>query len=237
MKAIRFAAAMLAATCIAGAAHAATITQQYKAFSHTVGAQATPEHSVYFAGGHNPAGSSGPKNNHFLFENAMPGNGVFTQFDDGTATLTGNVKNAGGDEYALNLFMEATGTPASLKLPPVPAGQSIDTSAWTFYSISTSIDSTLTYLGAGSLASFKLTEMDMTKAVQVGVGANDKNWDLLGLSTWINFTDLACTGNCQPSYGGDINITLAAVPLPASLPLVLLGLGGLGYAARRRQTA
>lgn len=32
-------------------------------------------------------------------------------------------------------------------------------------------------------------------------------------------------------------LSLAAVPLPASLPLVLLGLGGLGYAARRRQIA
>lgn len=72
MKAIRFAAAMLAATCIAGAAYAATIRLQYKAFSHTVGAQATPEYSVYFACVHNPQGTSGPKNINFLFENAMP---------------------------------------------------------------------------------------------------------------------------------------------------------------------
>jgi hypothetical protein len=47
----------------------------------------------------------------------------------------------------------------------------------------------------------------------------------------------AATG-ISDSYGGSLdNVRLNAVPLPAALPLMLSGLGALGFAARRRKNS
>lgn len=237
MQHTRFASVLAAALLLAGTASAATVTSSYSVNSH---ASSAP-HSVWFSGG-NPAGATGPGQNRFLFENSTLGEGSLVQFDDATARMTGEVANAAGQTYRLDLYLEETADPGAYK-PGDPASLGIDVSTWTFYSISSSIMSTLTYLGADGLDSFRLSEKAPHLAVQFGVGANDKNWDKLGLSTWLYFDEISCDGAlghsdaCDTRYSGDINVLLAEAPLPASVLLMLAGLGGLGIARHRRKAA
>ena len=247
MTRFRFAVALAASLLCAGAAHAATMTNQFQAFSHFENndPNMVPEHSVWFAGGNSPHNAGG---NHFLFENGSPGFGLFTTFDDATATLTGEVVNGAGTSYTLSLFLEEVADPGAYKPGPQKIiDEGIDTNSWTFYKIRDGASdpmSTLIYNGAaGNIDSFEIKQRGMPLQVQVGVGANDKNWNLFGLSTWIKFHEISCNGAyghvdaCGKTYDGDINILLAPVPLPASLSFALLGLGGLGLAARRRRRA
>lgn len=57
--------------------------------------------------------------------------------------------------------------------------------------------------------------------------------NLIGFSGISSFT-LSCATSCQATVD-DITFTPAAVPLPASLPLLALGLGVLGIRARRKK--
>lgn len=231
--------AVLAAACLmVGGASASTVTDSYYVTSHGKGSS---PHSVWFSGG-NPAGATGANKNQFLFENGTGGSGSFLQMSDGTAKLFGEVANADGQAYQLDLYLEETTDPGQYK-PSDPAAAGIDVSLWTFYSISTSVMSTLTYLGADGLDSFALTEKAPHLAVQYGIGANDKDYTKLGLSTWIYFTEISCGGAfgqqdaCDTTYSGDINVLMATAPLPASVLLMLAGFGGLGVARYRRKAA
>ena len=77
---------------------------------------------------------------------------------------------------------------------------------------------------------------------QLGEGANGKNLNL-GFSGWLGYhpADLGL----QDAYDqqeyfsgiGDINIDLEAIPEPVTATLTFMGLGALGLATRRRQSA
>ncbi len=226
----------IAAAAIIGlastAAHAATT---YTATSHYQNGQ--PEHSAWF--GSSPQGASGSKSNHFLFENTVGGEDAFGLFtvDGNKATLTGTVRNAAMQGFDLVLELIEVADPGNYKKV---SGSNPDTSQWKFYDFTRA---QLISKTAG-LASFYLEMRGAGLKVQVGVGANDKDASLLGLSTWFTAHEAGCKGdNCQ-SYNGDINIVLepgggpGVVPLPASVLLLPAALGMMGAAggiARRRR--
>ncbi len=214
------------------AAQAATI---YTATSHYE--NGSPEHSAWFESG--PQGATGSKSNHFLFENTLAGEDAFGTFkiDGTTAKLTGTVRNAALQGFDLILDLVEVADPGSYKKV---AGSNPDTSQWKFYDFS---NAQLISKSAG-IASFYLEMRGPGLKVQYGIGANDKDANLLGLSTWYTAREMGCQGdNCQ-SYHGDINIVLESgggagvVPLPASallLPAALGLLGAAGGIARRRR--
>lgn len=221
---------------VAGSAASAST---YQATSHLV--NDTPEHSLWFSGGTNPVGTAGPKGNHFNFELGEDGFGLF-ETSSTTASLIGTLSNAAGQTFQLMLHLvKFTGT-AGYKNP---FGK--DVSTWDLYDLDTSKDNALMYMGDfiggddGDLQSFDISLRGSTSdgplKGQFGVGANDKDANLLGFSTWITLTDQNsnCSRNC--SYDGDINVVLAAVPLPATALLLFGALGGLGVASRRRRKA
>ena len=225
MKSLLVAAAMAAAAFGPTAVSAATATAEYVATSHLEGNPQHPEHTVWFSGGSNPAGATGYNANHFLFENGSLGFGSFTQYDDGTASLTGEVANDDGQSFVLEMnLMEVVWAGAS----KIVSGAS--TADWIYYVLDPNKSSTL----IGALGSFDISLYGTQYVAQFGTGANDKNANLLGFSSWINLTDSNCSSNCV-NYKGDINILLEPIPLPPSFAMLIAGLGGVGFVARRRR--
>lgn len=242
MTILRTAALAAAAAIVGFSANAATVLETFRVNSHFEAndASETPEHSLWFSGSDNPDGTVGPKGNHFLFENASPGFGLFTIFDDNTATVTGNLANAAGQTFAMTLNLIGSTNPGTHKVVG-----SADPNTWDYYVIDTADgnESTLTYVGDnigpddGDLDNFEITLRGAPLEVQVGIGANDKNELLFGLSTWIYLTETTCDGindRCT-RYSGDINVLLEPIPLPPSMALMVAGLGGIGLMARRRR--
>lgn len=197
----------------------------YDAFSHLEGNPPAPEHSVWFGSG--PAGATGNKPNHFLFENSAAGKGKF-EVNGAMATLTGIVRNAAGEGFELALHLIETVDPGTYKNP-----FNADTNTWTFYDFDPQKTSILSSLSA-NLKSYVISLRGAPLAVQFGIEANDKNAGLLGLSTWVTFTEANCQERCD-KRDGDINILLAPVPLPATVVLLPVALGLMGAVGRRRR--
>lgn len=228
-------AVVTAIAAFGSAASATPVAANYDAFSHLEGNPLAPEHSLWFSGNNNPAGTTGDKRNHFLFENSADGKGLFS-VSGMAASLTGIVRNAAGQGFEIMLnLIEATD-------PGVYKGANLgDESSWTFYRLDPHNSSMLNSLTAG-IASFDISlrgEVNgMPLAAQFGVGANDKNAGLLGFSTWVSLTEKNCgpLAQCE-SYDGDINILLetAAVPVPASIALLPTALGLFGFFGWRRR--
>lgn len=209
----------------------------YTATSHYENGQ--PEHSLWF--GSKPQGASGSKANHFTFENTLAGEDAFGRFavNGNKATLTGTVRNAAMQGFDLVLDMTEVGDPGKYKKV---GGSNPDTSKWKFYDLTRAL---LISKTAG-IADFYLEMRGPGLKVQYGVGANDKDANLLGLSTWFTAREDGCQGTTCQSYYGDINIVLepggdaGVVPLPASvllLPAALGMLGAAGRITRRRRRA
>ena len=241
-------AAGLAVASVTGAL--ATTTTTYDAMSNM--REGAGNHSLWFSGNKNPLGAMGDKDvagkqpNHFKFEPNGPG--TFT-VSGMTANLTGLLSNFNGQTFEIDLHLvEYTGTNVADK------GASLNTlgTPWTYYDLSTTTQSTLNYVantGGGPLQSFVFSGLRGGSGgkpfrVQVGNGANDKDKDKFGLSTWFTLTDSSGTCTVSCSYAGDINIVLSErvssppeVPLPASALLLLGALAGTGFAARRRRQA
>ncbi len=231
--------ALLAAAAVVGFTCSPAFATTYDALSHVE--NGSPEHSVWFSprnyGVKNPlVGASGDKKNHFLFENAPAGAGTF-EVDEDTATLTGIVKNAAGDAFELALDFVLSGPADRVKNP-----DNVDTSDWSFYDLAVG---TLTSLTDG-IASFDVELRGNGLKAQLGVGANDKDADLFGFSTWITLNEQNCTSDDCQQYTGDINIVLeendgsgggvSPVPLPAAGWLLIGAVGGLGALKRRRKS-
>lgn len=121
---------------------------------------------------------------------------------------------------------------------------------WSFYTFSSAI-----LTGLGAMEGITASLSDHTNGVhlpQAGIGANAFDKTEPGFSAWFNWV-VAGFGPQDSHYvfassaarkHGDINIDLSGVPgkggvspvpLPAGLPLLIAGLGGLGLASRRKR--
>lgn len=229
---------LLAASALAISAvgaSAATITAQYNVTSAENGAfgPGSGGHSVWLPS-ETPGGGSA---DHFDFDMA----GSFQIFDDGSATLTGTAVHetsgaANGFTVSAN-FQLATNGPYAGKRELSNAAYSdtgggpIDVSTWEFYNLTSG---TLTGFGSFSGRVLGLSEApsDGSAPFQIGFGANGKNTNFGG-SGWFYYT----AGAGTPQYRGDFNVDLAAVPLPASMLLLMGGIGGLGLMRKRKAAA
>ena len=231
-------AVLAAAAAVVMVGTAASATTTYIATSHYE--NDAPEHSVWFKNA--PTGASGTKANHFLFENTIGEEAAFGKFvvDGNMATLTGTVRNAALQGYDLVMKLVEVGDPGVYKKP---YGSDPDTSGWKFYDF---VSAQLISKTEG-IASLLLEMRGAGLKVQFGVGANDKDPELLGLSTWFTAYEGKCIEDECQKYYGDINIVLeeddgssGSIPLPAGLFLLPAAMGMLGAAggmARRRRNS
>lgn len=143
-----------------------------------------------------------------------PGPGIFTEYPDGTATLTGTVVNRDDPSKGFTITFNFSG----LTTNPPPGspkkelceeayeeeGGPVDTDTWRYYTTFTGIlNGTGTYTGA------IITVTRMGPAFQVGFGASGKNTNF-GASAWFTWTVVQqpATGYLPKTGTGDINVDL-----------------------------
>jgi len=231
------------ACLLANPAFAAPVTAKYKA-SSAVGSGAN--HSLWIS-----TGLGSGVGTDFDFDPL----GLMTFFDDGTATLTGDLvsqSNANaGFELAFDYdstFKKSNGDDFT---PTFKSENSSMATIGTFYRNLTGG----TLIGTGILAGLDLTvfrkPVDGPWATQIGGsngtnnGANNKN-NNFGMANWfmINVTSATCficsnnstIANLNGKQG-DINIDLTPVPIPAAGFLLVGGLGALAGLRRKRRSS
>nr|WP_319383219.1 VPLPA-CTERM sorting domain-containing protein [uncultured Roseibium sp.] len=201
-------------------ATSATVVEQYNVMSY-----APNKHSLYMNG---------------LSYHFQPG-AMFTRYSDNTGSLTGKATNNVGDGYDVKLsfanFRNWTQqTAAGLDAKGKNKG---DETTWTFMDL---VDvSTLTGVGTfTSMYELLMKPQNGPYTFQYGVGANDKQSGVLGLSGWF-FTKGPNGGPGAPCGNGsvcDFNLKMSVVPLPAGIALLPVGLVVLaGMRMRRRRSA
>lgn len=232
-------AAAAVALC-ATTASATTLTYDATAFESS-----GQSHSLWINGLKNVSGIA----QHFIFAPA----GTFEVTSTGagtTASLTGtaeSVNNAGsGFEVSMSYDDDLSAYGAGPSFKGRKALQDAQTLAGDAQYLALTMGSLKGYgllAGIDFSVTAKPTPAAGLPATQYGTAANDKNTNF-GLSGWLYL--IADQNNCSNSTfdlcelkptNGDINVDLAAVPLPASALLLLGAIGGLGVAKRRKKAA
>ena len=217
------AALALASTTVS----AKTVIEQYDVMSYSPSG-----HSLYMNG------------SKYHFE---PG-ATFKRYDDDTGSLTGTALNSMDNGYEVSLsFANFRDWTQQQAVPSGAKGANLgDESTWTFMDLVD--DSTLTGVGAlsGSNYSLKMKPFNGNYTFQYGVGANDKQAGVLGLSGWFytvgahdNGTGYPCKKNANSEGGSvcDFNLKMTPVPVPAGIALLPVGLGALVALRRRKRRA
>ncbi len=228
------------ALTFAGAASAATITAEYDATS-AVGSGA--DHSIWISGGLGAGIGSD-----FDFDPA----GRFTLYDDGTATLKGSIVSQTRADAGFTLSFDYDSVFDGFTPKFKSENGSKEVLGSTFFRDMEGG----TLIGTGVLAGLNLSvsrkPVDGPYATQIGPsngtdnGANNKNKNF-GMANWFminvdSATCSVCSGNSVIANlngkQGDVNVDLAAVPIPAAGYLMFGGLFALaGLRRRRRKTA
>ena len=166
--------------------------------------------------------------------NSFDGTGTFT-INGNIAILQGEapIEIAGsnvGYSYLFD-FEAAPPSPDNPKLELndiayIDHGGPIDPSTWTYYRL---IDGTLDGFGDWNGIHFNL--MQRGPNFQLGYGANGKNADF-GFSGWF---ESGCRRKLSDCFPGDVNISLAETPEPATYLLLGTGLICLGVYLRNKQ--
>jgi hypothetical protein len=237
-----------AAISFGGLASAATLPGLTDSYEGTYNAESTNTgsnlHSIWL-------------NNLFGYDSAtdywqFDSNGGVFDYHGGTASLTGTIVNNVYSDYKFAVDINFDYTQKGGRVPKCEFGAACGSSSYSDKSDQFEYfefgDATLTGIDGlyGYTLSLSIAPSNGEYPPQLGYGANNKDIDEFGLSTWFFWTVTHDHGDAQTSlaydspfykyYGrGDVNIELTPVPLPAALPLFLGALGLLGWTGRRRR--
>ncbi len=188
------------------------------------------------------SGLNSPK---FLFN----GDGVFTEFDDGTATLTGTAfsEQDPTKSFLVNLTMSSfsSSPKKELKSNAYKNNDPVDTSTWRYYFMDSG-----SLIGTGDFAGLDLAlshrPSDGRYGFQVGVGANGKNINL-GMSGWFSYvvtgntTGYSINNSTRADFNLDLEMTFDSenneVDVAEPISLGLMGMGLAAFGIRRRRTS
>ncbi|MGD1852542.1 MAG: PEP-CTERM sorting domain-containing protein [Cyanophyceae cyanobacterium] len=216
--------AAVSTVAIVAPAQAGTLTYSATEFKEWNGSSG---HAFWFSGLYNDGLAS---DKHFVFKDDS---GMFT-VDGNTATLMGTIVNvkAADEIWDVNISFESTADPGKYKF--APGGNS--TAGWDFYDFAPN-EISLVGQDAYAGSNLSLTQADTSLAVQAGVGANDKDKNELGLSSWFNASGTVNykgeTVSVDGSYG-DINIDLDPKSVPEPTSVLGIGAVALGLAGMKR---
>ena len=226
----RFGALLFSLLLVATTGSAKTVVESYDVASYNSNA-----HSLYMNGAkyHFGVGAS------------------FQRFSDGTGSLTGTALNNGGKGYQVSLNFDGFRDWSQQMAAGLDAkGKGYgDHTSWTYMDMA--IGSTLTKVGGsnnGSVYDLLMKPIGGPYTFQYGIGANDKQAGVLGLSGWFytagsknNGTGSPCKKNNNNNGGStcdfNLNLSPTPVPVPAGIALLPVGLGALVSLRRRKRRA
>ncbi len=228
--------AAIAAGGLTTAAHAAVFDFNDAAFlDTTVDSVTTADGSIVAnlttvrgTGGNATAGIAA------IFDTENAANAPSNNDSDGDRDLVESGLNFGqfqGTGFGGALIVSETGTTAGVALRP--ADDNAGGGSITFSFIGTLVN--LISVDILDDATITVTSADSTAVVSHSVAANNGFGVGFDLSAFSNVSSVKFDFN--GASGAIDNFTVAAVPVPAALPLLLAGLGGLGLMRRRRKAS
>ena len=191
----------------------------------------------------------------FWLPNLLHGASNYWQFDasggtfnyhGGIAKLTGTIVNNTDStkKFGVNVnfdFLQKGGRVSKCELGAAACSSGQYLTQESFFEYFTYNTAKLTGLDmlAGLVLDLTVAPADGKYPPQVGYGANNKDIDEFGGSTWFLWTSTGSNSALKNANGqGDINIELTPIPIPAALPLLAGGLGLMGFISwRRKRTA
>lgn len=182
-------------------------------------------HGLWTAG--DSYGSTEQGNNYYDIQGDM----LFTQYDDGTATLIGTAMNPYGTVASISLaygsFLSAVASPADYKKE---GGLAYDENLHDFYD---SVSGTIEFDWGSGTETVNIDHYVGSYKFQLGLGANAKSKTEFGGSAWIRDAD--GSGEMGSDHW-DLNLQFSAVPEPTAFAVWSLMLAAMVPFRRRRDS-